>query len=133
VGPIGIPGSVSVEGGWRLEVSRVPRQALPPDWRDNADPYLAYLDAARCAGPLMLRPRREGDWFIPLGLGRRQRVRDLMINAKVPRDERDSVPLLTCGGEIAWVVGLRLDERYAITGETAEVLVVRAVQGMGRG
>jgi tRNA(Ile)-lysidine synthase len=127
VAAIPVPGRVGLEGGWALEVTRIPREALPPDWRENPDPYVAYFDAERCAGPLGLRPRREGDWFIPLGLGRRQRVCDLMINTKVPRDERDSVPLLTCGGDIVWVVGLRIDERYSISEDTSQVLVARAV------
>ncbi|HHX44464.1 MAG TPA: tRNA lysidine(34) synthetase TilS [Chloroflexi bacterium] len=123
-------GTIPLEGGWALTIERLPREALPADWRTNPDPYVAYLDAARCAGPLELRPRREGDWFIPLGLGHRQRVRELMINAKVPRDVRDTLPLLLCGADIAWVVGLRIDERFAVTAGTTTVLVVRVVEGM---
>lgn len=130
IAPLPVPGRTPLGGGWVLVIERIPRGALPDDWRENPDPYVAYLDAERCAGPLALRTRREGDWFIPLGLGHRQRVRDLMINAKVPRDERDGLPLLTCGSEIAWVVGLRLDERFAVTHETTEVLVARVSQGL---
>ena len=124
---IQVPGRAGLEGGWALEVARIPRDALPADWRENLDPYVAYFDAERCAGPLTLRPRREGDWFVPLGLGRRQRVCDLMINVKVPRQERDTVPLLVCGGDIVWVVGLRIDGRYAVTKDTDDVLVARGV------
>ena len=91
-------------------------------------PDLGALARPMHAGPLALRPRRAGDWFIPLGLGHRQRVRDLMINAKVPRAERETVPLLTCGDDIAWVVGLRIDERFAVTEDTTEVLVARIVE-----
>ncbi len=129
IAPIPVPGRVALQGGWVFDVARIPRKALPPDWLRNPDPDLAYLDAGRCAGPLGLRPRREGDWIIPLGLGHRQRLRDLMINAKVPRDEREGLPLLACGDDIAWVVGLRIDERFAVTEDTTEVLVVRMVEG----
>jgi len=125
-----VPGRAPLRGGWMLVIERIPRRALPDGWRENLDPYLAYLDAGRCAGSLGLRTRREGDWFIPLGLGHRQRVRDLMINAKVPREERDTMPLLTCGADIAWVVGLRIDERFAVTEATTEVLVARVVEGL---
>lgn len=118
-----LEGVTPLSGGrWALRTRLLPRQALPEGWSRQADPHLAYLDAGRLVAPLTLRPRRPGDWLLPLGLGGRQKVGDLMTNCKIPRAQRDAVPLLTCGDEIAWVVGYRLDARFAVGPETRTVL-----------
>ena len=112
-------------GDWMLETEIYPREAAPLAYGENRDAYTAYLDADRARQPLALRTRREGDSFYPLGLGHRQTLRDFMINCKIPSQERSTVPLLVCGDEIAWVVGWRIDARYAVTERTERVLVVR--------
>ncbi len=124
--PLALPGqAILPDGRWRLTARLLPRGDLPEGWRTNADPYTAFLDADRLQGPLLLRPRRRGDALYPLGLGHRQDVKDLLINAKVPRHERDSLPLLLCGDDVAWVVGVRVDARYAIADETRRALWIR--------
>jgi tRNA(Ile)-lysidine synthase len=124
--PLGAPGSLDLPGGrWCVTTQITVRQNLPDDWAHNPHPYSAYLDAGRITAPLALRSRQEGDWFAPLGLHRhRQKLSDFLTNAQVPRHERSTVPLLVCGQEIAWVVGWRIDARYAVQEETRQVLVV---------
>jgi tRNA(Ile)-lysidine synthase len=124
--PVALPGETPLpDGRWRLTARVAPRQALPAGWQSNPDPYTGYFDAERLRGPLLLRPRRPGDALYPLGLGRSQSVKELLINAKLPRHERDAVPLLVCNDQVAWVAGVRVDARYAITGETVRVLWLR--------
>jgi len=122
-----VPGSTLLpDGHWWAATRVIDRNSLPEDWSRNPNPYLAFLDASHMTSGLALRPRREGDWFQPLGLGgRRQRLADYCINARIPRHERATVPLLVCGDDIVWVVGHRIDARYAITPDTERVLVVR--------
>jgi len=110
---------------WILQTALYDRDALSTSPEDNRDPYTAYLDADCLQSPLFLRTRREGDVLYPLGLGHRQKLRDFMVNEKIPRSDRAWLPLLVCGDEIVWVVGWRIDARYAITGETQRVLVAR--------
>ncbi|NLG48790.1 MAG: tRNA lysidine(34) synthetase TilS [Chloroflexi bacterium] len=121
-----VPGTLPLpDTAWQLTTRVVERDALAERWRNNPDPYTAYLDFAAIQAPLALRARQEGDWFQPLGLQRRQLLSDFMINVKVPRRERDTLPLLVAGGDIVWVVGWRIDSRYAITPQTRRVLVVQ--------
>ncbi len=55
---------------------------------------------------LELRGRRPGDRIrLP---GGRRRLSDLLIDAKVPREERDAVRVLASGNEVLWVEGLAL-------------------------
>ena len=67
-------------GRWRVRTESVDRSELPEGWDSARHPLVAYLDGSRLCGPLVLRPRREGDWFVPLGLKHRQKVSDAMIN-----------------------------------------------------
>ena len=48
-----------------------------------------------------------------------------MIDEKVPREQRDSISLITEGSEVLWIVGGRMNERYKITSETKNVLEIK--------
>ena len=80
------------------------------------------FDADRLIFPLTVRPRRKGDFFYPLGFGRKKKLQDFFVNEKVPRDERDAIPLIMSGDDIVWVVGYRADERFKVTNVTKRVL-----------
>lgn len=127
--PVALPreGEVVLPGtGWRVRVrtSEVPEPADLPSAAQE-DRWRALLDADALRGPLVLRPRRPGDRFCPSGMGGASvLVREFMINVKLPRQVRDRWPLLSCGEEIAWVVGWRVDERFLVTPTTRRVVEV---------
>jgi tRNA(Ile)-lysidine synthase len=82
----------------------------------------AALDADKLSFPLTIRARMPGDYFYPAGFGKRKKVQDYFVDGKIPRDERDSTPLLINNNEIVWVIGHRVDERYKIDKNTKRVL-----------
>ena len=51
---------------------------------------------------LVVRGRRPGDRLA----GRRKKVQDLLVDAKVPRSERDAWPLVVSGDEVVAVPGV---------------------------
>jgi tRNA(Ile)-lysidine synthase len=83
-----------------------------------------YVDADRVGpGELVLRTWKEGDVFVPLGMTAPKKLSDFFIDAKVPLFEKRSFPILeTRGGEIVWVCGQRIDDRFKITEGTRRVL-----------
>lgn len=83
---------------------------------------IATIDAAKTSFPLVLRSRRKGDVFYPLGLAKRKKLQDFFVDEKVPRDERNAVPLITWGDSIVWVVGYRIDERFKVDKDTQRVI-----------
>lgn len=87
------------------------------------------LDAGKLRFPLTVRARRPGDFFYPMGFGRRKKIQDYFVDEKVPRDERDSVPLVLSGDQIVWVAGFRGDERFRVTEETKKVVRLGIVKG----
>jgi len=120
-------GKTALPNGLVATVRVTPRDAMPPDWEDNPDPWRAFVDQAAVGERLYLRRRRAGDRFQPLGLGGRSKlVSELLVNAKVPAWWRDRVPLLVReDDQIVWVCGWRLDERARITDETRRVITIR--------
>jgi tRNA(Ile)-lysidine synthase len=94
------------------------------DQRPSA--VVAVFDADRLIFPLMIRPRKEGDFFYPYGFGKKKKLQDFFVDEKVPRDERDAIPLILSEENIVWVVGYRGDERVKVTDETKKVLKLEA-------
>jgi len=113
------------DGHWQLSLEAISAADLPPDWQRNTDPLLAFLDADRLREPLILRTRRRGDTFWPLGLGHEKALRSFMIDQKIPSPQRHRLPLLTSRDAIAWVVGWRIDQRFAVTASTERIVVAR--------
>ncbi|MHB0858263.1 MAG: tRNA lysidine(34) synthetase TilS [Anaerolineae bacterium] len=128
--PIAAPGETPLPStDWTLVARLVPRRDLPDGWHANRQPFVAYLDAETLGSSLALRRRVGSDWFMPLGMaGHRQRLGDFLTNAKVPRRVRDMLPLLVSGSDIVWVVGWRIDARFAVRPETEQVLEVRMIR-----
>jgi tRNA(Ile)-lysidine synthase len=83
------------------------------------------FDADKVQFPLLLRPWRKGDWFIPFGMEGRKKVSDFLIDQKIPIHRKSSVFVLESDGNIVWVVSHRIDNRYRVNSESAKVLHVK--------
>ncbi|MHB8174450.1 MAG: tRNA lysidine(34) synthetase TilS, partial [Nitrospirota bacterium] len=84
----------------------------------------AIFDFDKLAGPLAIRSRRPGDFFYPAGMEGKKKLKEYFIDLKLPRASRSRVPLLECGGEIAWVMGYRQDRRFAPGSETKKFIKI---------
>ena len=116
-----VPGEVAVpDFGLRLRA----RCLKAGDPLPEPGPDRALLDADRIEAPLLVRPRRPGDRFVPLGGPGTRRLKSFLIDRKVPVDARGRIPLVVSGDTIAWVVGHRIDDRFKISPRTRRVLVL---------
>ena len=117
-----IPGHVELPGlGSVLEANLVPR--LDPGV-GSAGPNRAYLDATVLGKGVTVRNRRAGDRFHPLGAPGRRKLKEFLIDCKVPRSRRDNVPVVVGPAGIAWVVGHRIAHTYRVTERTDRVAVL---------
>ena len=98
------------------------KAVFPPTLSDN--PYRQVLAADSLKKDLILRHRRQGEYWEPLGLGGKKSLKKTLMEMKIPRDERDQQLLLCHGDQVMWVVGSGISERVRVTDETKEVLVV---------
>lgn len=117
-----VPGEVLIPAwGVRVEAAI---QAVPMTDIRSAGPERAYVDWKQVVPPLEVRSWRSGDRFRPLGLKGSKKVQDLFVDAKVPRESREQVPIVTDQQGILWVSGFRIDERGRVGGATEQVLVL---------
>jgi tRNA(Ile)-lysidine synthase len=96
------------------------------DFIDNLDQgdNVALLDADKLKFPLRVRRWQDGDWFVPFGMSGRKKLSDYLKDKKISTVEKSRQFVLLSGDDIVWVIGRRLDDRYAITRKTENVLKV---------
>ncbi|OTA40992.1 MAG: hypothetical protein A6D92_11120 [Symbiobacterium thermophilum] len=108
----------------------VPPSAMPARLPDDE----MWLDRDRLPGPLAVRTRRPGDRLWPAGMQGSKKLQDILVDAKVPRDQRDGLPLLVAGDTVVWVPGVIRDRRFrpdAGTRSAVRVTVRRRPEGSG--
>jgi tRNA(Ile)-lysidine synthase len=93
--------------------------------RDVERKTAAVFDADKVGTALTIRPREKGDIFYPIGFGKKKKLQDFFVDEKVPRDERDSIPIVASGNDIVWIAGYRGDERFRVTRETIRYLKIQ--------
>ena len=86
-----------------------------------------YLDSEKL-DKLTLRSREDGDSFSPLGMSGTKKVKDFLIDLKIPRFERNTLPILESDGKIAAILCERADEAYKVTQQTKKILMIKEVQ-----
>jgi tRNA(Ile)-lysidine synthase len=117
--PIHVPGITPLpESPWIVEAtfeacdhSHVPLSRLA-----------ACFDADTLPGPLALHARTSADRFHPQGMPSSVRLKDWMVNAKVPRAIRDRLPLLVSGDHIVWVPGYRVGQPFLVNEKTQHII-----------
>jgi tRNA(Ile)-lysidine synthase len=123
--PLAIPGLTPLPDGRAIRSSIVESGGESPDRSAPAGATAsAIFDHQAVSGPLRVRSRRPGDRFRPRGFGSRRKLQDVLTDARVPREQRDGVPLVTQGEEILWVAGVRASEIGRPSRETRPCLLL---------
>lgn len=84
--------------------------------------YTKWFDYDKIKNTVQIRTRRPGDRIQVQSGGGHKKLKDYLIDSKIPQNQRDSLVLLADGKEIIWVVGMRISEAYKITQETKRIL-----------
>ena len=85
--------------------------------------HTEFFDADAVGANIVLRHWREGDRFQPIGMKQPVKLQDFFTNLKIPRERRHELFLATTeSGEIFWVEGARIGERFKITPATRRIL-----------
>ena len=87
--------------------------------------FTAYLDRDKTGDKLLVRPRRPGDRFQPLGMNQPKKLGEFMIDSKIPSAWRQRIPLVCSSQHILWIVGWRIDERVKVTDTTKQILCLK--------
>jgi len=106
----------------RFRASTIERKKEKPPAYD--DRTRAFLNAASVEFPLTVRSRLPGDKYRPLGAPGTKRLKEILRAKKIPRAERDILPVFLSGRNIAWVPGLPVAERYKLKPRTSTALCI---------
>ena len=129
---------IPVPAGWKEEkslafaenpVTIVKKTSVFPE-RIEEKKYTKCFDCDKIKDGLVLRTRRSGDYLRVTAKGGKKKLKDYMIDAKIPKEERDSILLLADGPEIWWVVGYRRGESGRVGEDTKAVLQIQI--GVGK-
>ena len=111
--------------GFAFEASTNP--AAHASMPDSSAPLVAMFDAAKIADAgLVARNFMKGDRMHPMGMRGTRKVHDVFVDRKLPRARRERFPVVTVGGEIAWLPGLARADCALVTRATETILRVEA-------
>ncbi|WP_276134108.1 tRNA lysidine(34) synthetase TilS [Polluticoccus soli] len=115
----GFPCTIETDSGrFNFSVIKTP-QSIP------ADNNIAYIDAHKLTLPATLRRWKQGDYFYPLGMGmKKKKLAKFFIDQKIPVHQKERLWVLECDKRIAWIAGMRLDERFKVKNETSQVIKI---------
>lgn len=123
--PLALPfnDTVLLPNGTLLQTQCLARTELPEIPR-SAD--TACLDADKVKETLHCRSIQEGDRFRPFGMRGTKLVSDYLTDRKRSRIEKMATCVVCDGSQIVWLIGERPDDRYAITSNTRNILLIKA-------
>lgn len=76
----------------------------------------------------LIRRRQAGDYMVINRQGHKKKLKALLIDAKVPANRRDQIPVLALGKEILWIPGVRRSSAYLVTEETRQILQIECTE-----
>jgi tRNA(Ile)-lysidine synthase len=133
------PTRLSLPRGYLARVAYGRVEILKPEKRGEATPTPALElppevdpERAKAFGALVYRTRLPGDRIcLPVG---RKKLSDLLIDRKVPREERDQLRVLAAGSEVLWIEGVATDVRVVKerVGEGEDVRFMRQALELAR-
>lgn len=87
--------------------------------------YTKWLSYDTITSDARIRKRRPGDYLVVGESGGRKKLKDYLIDCKVPKDRRDQIWLLADGSHVLWVIGYRISAGAKVTQETRQILKIQ--------
>jgi tRNA(Ile)-lysidine synthase len=111
---------------------RLKEVAIDDSFSIPIDKTTISLESSKIQFPLLLRPCRPGDRFVPFGMYGSKLVSDYLTDRKKTLfEKRRQLVLTNSNGDILWLVGERPDNRYRITAKTTTALTISMIRTDG--
>ena len=98
-------------------------------WENTEKTYTKWFDYDKIKKSLEIRRRMPGDYLEINQEHGRKKLKDYLIDQKVPREQRGQILLLADGSHIMWIPGRRISEGYKVTESTKRILKVQIYGG----
>ena len=86
---------------------------------------MCIRDSAKIKDTLCVRTPEDGDYIVIDTAGNTKKLSRVFIDAKIDRTKRAGWPVLACGQEIVWVVGLRFSPAYHVDEQTNKIMKIQ--------
>ena len=87
-------------------------------------PYTKWFDYDKIKDNIVVRTRKTGDYLTVNSMNQRKTLKAYFVNAKVPKEERDRICLVTEGSHVIWIIGNRISSYYKVSGTTERILQI---------
>jgi len=84
--------------------------------------YTKWFDYDKIINCLEVRNRVSKDYLTVNSQMSKKALKDYFIDEKIPREKRDSIPVVADGSQIVWVIGYRISEAYKVTDNTKTII-----------
>ena len=71
-----------------------------------------------------IRYRRDGDKIVPLGMNGSKKLKDIFIDLKIPREDRNNIPIICFDIKISWILGYKTSQLFKVTQDTKNILKI---------
>jgi tRNA(Ile)-lysidine synthase len=91
--------------------------------------FIKYFDYDKIKNRLTARNKRNGDYILPKGMKGRKKIKDIFIDKKISREDRERTVLVAQDSEILWVPGIRDSRNCKIDENTKRIAEIRIMRG----
>ncbi len=91
---------------------------------NNEDKDIIIIDYDMIKGSLYARNRRPGDSMIPCGMKGRKKIKDIFIDLKVAKEEREKRLIIADDENIIWLEGYRINNKYKVSNTSDKILKI---------
>lgn len=120
--------SIQSPGKWGFPELEVEISLIQTETLDENDESVAYFDPQVVEFPIEVRNFKPGDRFSPLGMSSSKKLQDYFTDIKLPQFLRSRVPVFLSQGEVMWLGGIRIDDRFKVTNRQSEVLKMKLIR-----
>jgi len=105
----------------------IEKEEINKDFSVQKDSNIGQFDLDKLVFPLTIRKWQKGDYFMPLGMSNLKKLSDFFIDQKLSISEKENIWILESENKIAWIIGLRPDERFKVSSNTKRILKIRII------
>lgn len=119
---IQVPGRTSMPHSDKIITTKL--KEYEKDMEIPKEGYTKWFDYDKINNTVLLRTRQIGDFLQINSQGNRKKLKTLFIDDKIPKENRDRVPLIADGSHVIWIIGGRISEKYKLTEESKTILEI---------
>ena len=123
-----IPGQTRF-GGYSIEAAVLQTNEEEfAKFKAEKNSFVERFDFNKIHPPLLIRSRKAGDRFVPLGLDQEKKVGKFLTAARIPQQLRQKLLIVADSEKIIWLWPVRTSQQAKVTGATRKILQLKITE-----